>query len=90
MIYLEAFDLLQAEQMGYSTATIHPCDEHTFFEGFYMHIWRNNILKLIKVFFEQYFMNFILVFVDISQREVMVYFFRLLSATIWSIFAIST
>ena len=36
MIYLEAFDLLQAEQMGYNTATIHPCDEHTFFEGFYM------------------------------------------------------
>ena len=36
MIYLEAFDLLQAEQMGYNTATIHPRDEHTFFEGFYM------------------------------------------------------
>ena len=36
MIYLEAFDLLQAEQLGYGSATIHPCDEHTFFEGFYM------------------------------------------------------
>ena len=36
MIYLREFDLLQVEQLGYGTATIHPSHHHTYFEGFYM------------------------------------------------------
>ena len=36
MIYLNQYDLLQVEQLGHGTATIHPSEHHTFFEGFYM------------------------------------------------------
>ena len=36
MIYLRPYDLLQVEQLGYDTATIHPSHHHTFFEAFYM------------------------------------------------------
>ena len=36
MIYLNQYDLLQVEQQGYETATIHPSEHHTYFEGFYM------------------------------------------------------
>ena len=36
MINLKQYDLLQVEQLGYGTATIHPSHHHTFFEGFYM------------------------------------------------------
>ena len=36
MINLKQYDLLQVEQLGIGTATIHPSHHHTFFEGFYM------------------------------------------------------